>query len=98
MKTVSGAEMADESGWEGDMWVRGDTETLTVYGIQCPNVGDTLWNQIVSENIRLSCILCDPDCISIMPKATKLSEIEQRKILVLKVEEMSNRKTAEKIF
>ncbi|CAI9720345.1 ---NA--- [Octopus vulgaris] len=52
---------------------------------------------IVSENIQLHRIHCDPAYISSKPKATKLSEIEYGKILALKAGGMSIRKIAEKI-
>ncbi|CAI9715620.1 leucine-rich repeat-containing protein 74B-like isoform X1 [Octopus vulgaris] len=52
---------------------------------------------IFPGNIRLNCILRDPNYIYNIPKATKLSEIEQEKILALKAEGVSNQKIAEKI-
>ncbi|CAI9714875.1 ---NA--- [Octopus vulgaris] len=54
-------------------------------------------NVIILENIELCLNLRNPDYISSMPKATKLCEIEQEKILALKAEGMSNQKIAEKI-
>ncbi|CAI9734909.1 ---NA--- [Octopus vulgaris] len=53
---------------------------------------------IVLENIPPVDSHSDPDYISRMPKATKLSKLEQGKTLALKVEGMSNWKITKKIW